>query len=106
MAMDFNDAVKYLKTDNPDCNESDLRSAMDAQVKEETERLKQAKCYSYARAVAAAYDRIKEWLKTGDEFVVALDWRDLAGFSLRMPACVYCVFVAKARVAEQENKAA
>lgn len=96
--MDFNDAVKKLRTENPDCNESDLRSMLQAQVDSEQARLSGRG--KHERAVTLAVDRMRDWLATGNEFAVSLDWRDLASFATHQPTCVWCVFIAKAREAK------
>jgi len=57
----------------------------------------------YDRAVPLALEQMKEWYQAGDDFMVLLQWEDLAKFvSARQPAAVWCVFLRKAhRDAEQ-----
>lgn len=95
--MDFFDALKRLRDANPDCNESELRSALDSEVNEVEENLHGRN--KYARAVETAYGRIVAWLKEGDEYAVVENYGDFARFaSSHRPACVFAVMVAKSRV--------
>ena len=96
--MDFFTALATIRKDFPWVDESELRSAMEREVKSEEERLTGQRVRNkYARAVEAAPDRLTEWLKTGHEFQVNLaDIDSLARFiSSTRPACVWAVLRSK-----------
>jgi hypothetical protein len=100
--MDFLEAVNHLQKLNPDCDYSSLRSAMQSETDSEESNLSGRG--KYERAVTTAYKRISEWLKTGDEYGVQRQWRDLASFAAsHRPACVYAVLIAKARADEAQD---
>lgn len=55
---------------------------------------------SYKEALERAYETIREWLRTGDEYAVKLEWDDIARFAhSHRKACVWAVMTAKARAA-------
>lgn len=95
--MDFNDAARKLKKENPDCNETDLRAMLQSQIDLELARFKGRD--KYVAAVESAFVLMSDWLHCGNDFAVTLDWKELASFATHTPACVYCVFIAKSRAA-------
>jgi hypothetical protein len=52
---------------------------------------------SYKQALDAAFDSIRGWLDTGDEYAVKLDWDDIRTFAFsHRKACVWAVLTVKA----------
>lgn len=98
--MEFFDALSSLRKANPDCNEDDLRSALESETSyEESQSTGRDK---YGRAVETAYNRLTGWLRDGCEYGATLDWRNLAHFTAsHRPAVVYGVMIAKARYDEK-----
>jgi hypothetical protein len=79
--------------------EEDARKAIDLEAADIREN---GKLIRYAKSVELATDRVRSWLKDGDEYAVKLNWLDLASFvSSHRPACVWAVLVAKDRFASQ-----
>lgn len=53
---------------------------------------------SYSDSIDSAYEQIASWITTANEYMVALDWKDIASFqSSHRPACVWAVLVGKSR---------
>lgn len=53
---------------------------------------------SHGESNDRAYAMIHEWITTANEYMVALDWKDIASFqSSHRPACVWAVLVGKSR---------
>ena len=60
---------------------------------------------TYQVALNASYDRIRDWLSTGETYLVKLDYAEMARFVLsHRTACVWAVMVAKSRQQEPVMK--
>jgi hypothetical protein len=87
--------------------QGDALKAIDSEVDDlraDTFRIRKP---SYKEALDAAYDSIREWLKTGaEEYVVKLDWEGIAQFAhSHRKACVWAVLTAKAKAAKASHAA-
>lgn len=91
------DVLTRLTKENPDVPGRDMQSIVQLQYDVELTALA-GRAARYDAAAARTYERLSDWLKTGNEYAVDLDWRDIASFMLsHQPACVICVMIAKAR---------
>ena len=57
----------------------------------------------YQEALDMAYEHLREWLTTGTEYAIRLDWADIAEFAAsHRRACVWAVLTCKAKKAVQK----
>jgi len=79
------DAIKAMDTEADDIRNDPFRGPSDRKP-------------SLPGALATAYNHLKDWLSTGNEYVVKLEWEDLARFAFsHRKACVWAVMTAKAK---------
>jgi hypothetical protein len=80
----------------------DAIKAIDAEVDDLRADSFRARKLSYKEALDAAYATIRDWLKTGEQYAVKLEWDDICRFAFsHRKACVWAVLTAKARVAKK-----
>lgn len=69
--MDFFDALATIQKAYPSLEQSEIRNALDSEVKSEEDRLTgQRVRRKYARAVESSVDRILAWLQEGPQYSV------------------------------------
>lgn len=89
-------ATKLVKEFGID--QSDAIKMLDCETDDERNDNFRARKMHYSEALDAAYECIREWLATGDEYAVKLNWEDIAQFvSGHRRACVWAVLTCKAR---------
>jgi len=96
--MDFFDALATIQKAYPSLDQSEIRNALDNEVKSEEERLTGQRIRNkYQRAVESAHYRITDWLATGHTyFVDPSDLESLCRFAAsHRAACVWAVLRSK-----------
>jgi hypothetical protein len=84
-------------------SQSDAVKAIDAEVDDlRHDPFRSGRKPSYAQAVETAYSSVREWLLTGDDYVINLEWDDICRFThSHRKACVWAVLTAKANAAKK-----
>lgn len=83
-------------------SQSDAIKAMESEVDDLRSDVFSGRKPNFTQATKKAYETIREWLLTGDEYVVKLDWDDICQFAhSHRKACVWAVLTAKARAAKK-----
>lgn len=102
--MDSIDYAKKLR-DEFQVDLSDALKALDAETDDHRKDPFHGRKPSYKEALDAAYMAIRDWLRTGEEYVINLNWDDLNQFTFsHRKACVWAVFTAKSRAAKAVAK--
>jgi hypothetical protein len=97
--MDSMDAAKRLKEEFG-CDFSEARKAVESEADAVIEHAKPQRV-KYADAIDTAYTMVRDWIRTAPEYMVDLDWTDLARFhSSHRFACVWAVLTGKAKAVQ------
>ena len=98
--MDSIDYAKKLATDFQ-VDLSDALKAIDSEVDDRLNDPFHDRKPTYKAALEAAYEGIRDWLTTADQYQIKLDWDDIGQFAFsHRKACVWAVLTMKARAAK------
>jgi hypothetical protein len=93
--MDSIDAAQKLVKEFG-VNISDAIKAIDSEVDDLRADPFRDRKPSYQDALNTAYDSIRDWLKSGEEYQIKLEWEDIRNFAIsHRKACVWAVLTAK-----------